>query len=105
MANLLDQVDIIATPTAPLPAVDVETGDLQFEGETYSGPRQLGRLARLASFTGQPALALPCGFTRDEMPVSLQLMGGWWRDGELLQVAHAYEQASEWWRMWPPALD
>ena len=105
MANLLDQVDIIATPTAPLQAVDVETGDLQFEGETYSGPRQLGRLARLASFTGQPALALPCGFTRDEMPVSLQLMGGWWRDGELLQVAHAYEQASEWWRMWPPALD
>jgi aspartyl-tRNA(Asn)/glutamyl-tRNA(Gln) amidotransferase subunit A len=104
MTALLERVDVIATPTSPLPAVDVETGNLEYNGEAYDGPRTLGRLTRLASLTGQPAVAVPCGFTADGMPVSLQLLGGWWGEGQLLQVAHAYEQAAGWQHLWPTAI-
>jgi aspartyl-tRNA(Asn)/glutamyl-tRNA(Gln) amidotransferase subunit A len=103
-AALYEQVDVLAAPTSPLPAVDITTGNLEHDGKAYDGPRTLGRLTRLANFTGQPALAVPCGFSADGMPFSLQLIGRWWGEAELLQVAHAYEQASEWQRMWPPAI-
>ena len=43
--------------------------------------------------TGLPALSVPCGFTRAGLPVGLQIVGGPRCDFEVLQVAHAFEQA------------
>ncbi|MCH7477178.1 MAG: amidase [SAR324 cluster bacterium] len=101
MEALLTQVDVLATPTVPIPAVPVESGRLEEGGRTWDGPQVLGRLTRLACFTGQPAISLPCGMTSGGLPVGLQLMGGWFSEALLLRVAHGYEQATEWHRARP----
>lgn len=46
----------------------------------------------LANLTGQPSVVLPCGFSRDGLPIGLQLTGRKWRDIELLSVARAVER-------------
>ncbi len=67
-----------------------------------SGADVLGRFTRLAAFTGQPALSLPCGFTSDGLPIGLQLIGRRFEDASLLRAAHAYEQATPWHARRPP---
>jgi aspartyl-tRNA(Asn)/glutamyl-tRNA(Gln) amidotransferase subunit A len=43
-----------------------------------------------------PAASVPCGFTREGLPVGLQIAGVPGSDGAIFQLAHAYEQATEW---------
>ena len=54
------------------------------------------RNTRPFNFWGLPTMSVPCGFTSDGVPIGLQLAAAHWREDLLLQVAHAYEQATEW---------
>ena len=45
---------------------------------------------------GLPAISVPCGFTKNGLPIGLQIAGGPWREDLVLQLAYAYEQASRW---------
>jgi len=45
---------------------------------------------------GIPAISIPCGFTKDGLPIGLQLAAAPWRGVVLLQAAQAYEQATDW---------
>ena len=56
------------------------------------GVRELGRFSRLACFTGQPAISIPCGLTAEGLPVGLQLIGPAFGDALVLRAAHAFEQ-------------
>jgi aspartyl-tRNA(Asn)/glutamyl-tRNA(Gln) amidotransferase subunit A len=56
-----------------------------------------------ASLAGLPALSVPCGFTADGLPVGLQLIAPPLREDLLLQVAHAYQQVTDWHLRRPPA--
>ena len=96
MAGVLGQTPILAMPTTVIPPVPIETGTMMVNGKEVTGWRVLGQLTRLACFTGQPAISIPCGVTEDGLPIGLQLMTGWFEEPALLQVAHAYEQATEW---------
>ncbi len=102
MATLLEDIDLIATPTTPLPAVSNETGNLEVGGREVEGRAVLSNFTRLACLTGQPAIALPCGFTADGLPTSLMLAGKWFEDAALLRAAHTYEQATDWHKRRPP---
>jgi aspartyl-tRNA(Asn)/glutamyl-tRNA(Gln) amidotransferase subunit A len=52
--------------------------------------------------TGQPALAIPAGFTQDGLPLSLQLVGHPWQEAMLYRIAQAYERATGWTERHPP---
>ena len=54
--------------------------------------------------TGQPALAMPAGFTKDGLPLSLQLIGHPWQEAMVYRVAQAYEQATRWVDRHPPEV-
>jgi aspartyl-tRNA(Asn)/glutamyl-tRNA(Gln) amidotransferase subunit A len=54
--------------------------------------------------TGQPALAMPAGFTTDGLPLSLQLIGHPWQEATVYRVAQAYEQATRWVDRHPPEV-
>ena len=43
------------------------------------------------NLTGQPAASVPCGFTRDGLPIGLQIVGPWHAEARILQAARAYE--------------
>ncbi len=54
------------------------------------------------SVTGLPAVSVPCGFTDDGLPVGLQIVGRPFDDLGVLQLAHAFEQATGFWKHAPP---
>lgn len=46
--------------------------------------------------TGLPALCLCCGFSSSGLPVAMQIVGSWFNEARVLQVAHGYERATRW---------
>ena len=97
--------DVLAMPTSPIPAISLETGTANVNGREVEGAPVMGRLTRMAVFTGQPAISVPCGFTNDGLPVGLQLIGHWFDEAALLGAADAYEQATNWHTMVPPDIN
>jgi aspartyl-tRNA(Asn)/glutamyl-tRNA(Gln) amidotransferase subunit A len=59
-------------------------------------------MGTLCSVTGAPALALPCGLSSAGLPLGLQIAGRHFDDTRVLEIGHAYEQATGWWRRRPP---
>jgi aspartyl-tRNA(Asn)/glutamyl-tRNA(Gln) amidotransferase subunit A len=98
--KIFDEVDILLTPTVPIPPPSI--AELQQHPETLR-PVEIVMLRNTRPFNvwGIPAISVPCGFTQDGMPVGLQLAAASWREDLLLQVAYAYEQATEWHKRMP----
>ena len=61
-------------------------------------PAELKLLRNTRPFNvwGLPAISVPCGFTQGGLPVGLQIAGPHWREDSVLQLAHAYEEATAW---------
>jgi len=89
--RVFERVDVIATPTAPTPA-------FRF-GEKTQDPLQmyLSDIFTISvNLAGVPALSMPCGLTRANLPIGLQLLGKLFDEATLLRTAYAYEQETEW---------
>jgi amidase len=56
------------------------------------------------STTGCPAISVPCGFTESGLPVGVQIVGRHQNDLEVLQLAYAFEQATEFWKQKPAVV-
>jgi aspartyl-tRNA(Asn)/glutamyl-tRNA(Gln) amidotransferase subunit A len=88
--------DVIVSPTAPAPAWEF--------GQMKSDPLAM-YLADIytisANLAGIPGISVPCGFSSDGLPIGMQLMGRHFAEGRLLQVAWAYQQATQWHRKAP----
>lgn len=79
--------DLIATPTTPTPAFKL--------GEKTSDPLQMylnDIFTVSANLTGLPAISVPCGFSRDDLPIGLQLTGRMFDEASLLRAADAYQR-------------
>ncbi len=91
-----EQVDVVATPTSPTPAFRL--------GERVNDPLQM-YLADVftvsAPLAGLPAISVPCGFTRDRLPVGLQLIGKMFDEETILRAGDAYERETGWWKESP----
>lgn len=94
--SLFRQVDVLALPTLSVPPPPVGVNEVEVGGQRVSVLDALGRFVRFASFTGQPALSLPCGLTGGGLPVGLQLIGPIGGDGRLLRIARELEAAAGW---------
>jgi aspartyl-tRNA(Asn)/glutamyl-tRNA(Gln) amidotransferase subunit A len=87
----LERVDAIAMPTSPTPAFAL--------GERTEDPVQMylsDVFTVSANLAGLPAITVPCGFTREDLPIGLQLTGGAMDDANVLRVADVYERATSW---------
>ncbi|MEZ2302763.1 MAG: Asp-tRNA(Asn)/Glu-tRNA(Gln) amidotransferase subunit GatA [Microcoleus sp.] len=85
------QVDVLVCPTAPTTAFKA--------GEKFNDPLSmyLSDLMTIpVNLAGLPALSLPCGFDDKGLPVGIQLIGNVLQESRLFQVAHAYEQSTNW---------
>lgn len=61
----------------------------------FIGAPQYGSLCRLAAHSGLPALAVPAGFTRDGVPVGVELLAEPFADGRLIALGYAWEQVAQ----------
>jgi len=88
-------VDLLVTPTTPIPAPLI--AELKQNPELLR-PRELLLLrnTRPINVWGLPAISVPCGFTPAGLPIGLQIIGPHWGEATVLQLAHAYEQATAW---------
>jgi len=93
--RVFDGVDVLATPTTPIPAPVL--ADLE-EHSDLLRPRELLMLRNTRPFNvwGIPAISIPCGFTSAGLPIGLQISGPHWQEATVLQLAYAYEQATDW---------
>ena len=101
-AAALATVDAIVAPASPIaaPLVGSERVRVGDGEETVRGA--LVRLNRPSNFTGLPAMSVPCGFTKDGLPVGLQLIGRAFDEGTLLGIARSYEEVHKWRSAHPP---
>jgi len=85
------EVDVIVTPTSPTPAFKL--------GEKTADPLQmyLSDIFTISvNLAGVPGISIPCGFTANNLPVGLQIIGKHFDEESILKVAFAYEQSTEW---------
>lgn len=87
----LKTVDVLFSPVAPSGAFTFGAFDadkLKMDLQDY--------FTASANLTGLPALVVPCGMTKNNLPIGLQLIGSELSEGLLYQTAYAYEQATDW---------
>ena len=85
-----EQVDVILSPTSPTPAFRI--------GEKIDDPVSLyltDIYTITANLAGVPGIALPAGFAND-LPIGMQLLGPYFSEPRLLNIAHQYQQATDW---------
>jgi aspartyl-tRNA(Asn)/glutamyl-tRNA(Gln) amidotransferase subunit A len=95
VAAVFSNVDLLVTPTTPIPAPTI--AELQ-QNPDLLRPRELLLLrnTRPANVWGLPAISIPCGFTSTGLPIGLQIIGPHWGEAAVLRLAEAYEQATAW---------
>jgi aspartyl-tRNA(Asn)/glutamyl-tRNA(Gln) amidotransferase subunit A len=91
MKQLFESIDAIVLPATPMPAMRIDEAD-----PIKLSRGNLTRFTRMFNLSGNPSIVLPCGFTADGLPIGLQIVGPHWHEEKILQLAYAYEQATEW---------
>src|SRR5690242_10396591 len=94
-AEAFERVDALASPTSPTPAFKF--------GEKTTDPLQMyleDIFTNAANLAGICGISIPCGFAESEsgkrLPIGLQLLGKALNEARILQIAHAYEQSTDW---------
>jgi aspartyl-tRNA(Asn)/glutamyl-tRNA(Gln) amidotransferase subunit A len=85
--------DALILPTLPIPAPPLGASTVEVGGRPEPVRSLMLRLTQLFNITGHPAISLPCGTTREGLPVGLQLAGALGRTGPLLGTAAAVADA------------
>jgi aspartyl-tRNA(Asn)/glutamyl-tRNA(Gln) amidotransferase subunit A len=100
IGQVFESVDALVTPTTPVPppAIPEISAD-----EDYPSSKERFTLRNTAPFNnyGLPTISIPCGFTSTGLPIGLQISGRRGGEAGVLQLAHAYEQATDWHKRHP----
>lgn len=98
IAGLFDEIDLLACPAMPFAPAKIGEDGLPLATNKAVRPR----FTYPFNFSNSPTLTLTCGFTADELPIALQLVGPRFSEDTLLRVGHAYEQSTGWHTRVPP---
>ncbi len=98
IAGLFEEIDILVCPAMPYAAPRIGDDALPIPGDNVVRPR----FTYPFNFSNSPTLTLPCGFTADDLPIALQLVGPHFAEDTLLRVGHAFEQSTSWHTRIPP---
>jgi len=93
------QCDLIVGPTAPTVAfkIGAKAADpvQMYLNDIYTIP---------ANLAGLPAMSIPCGFGKDDLPVGLHIVGNYFSEARMLNVAHQYQKATDWHQREPAGI-
>jgi aspartyl-tRNA(Asn)/glutamyl-tRNA(Gln) amidotransferase subunit A len=96
MADVLETVDFLVTPGTPLVAQAIGQEMIAIRNVEQTVFASILRNTEPFDLTGIPALVVPSGFSKDGMPFSLQIAGRPFDEAGILNVGHAYQQATDW---------
>ena len=95
--RVFERVDVLVLPTMREPAPLIS----ETINETHHRPH-----SNTSSFNhfGTPAITTPCGFSKDGLPIGLQIVGPAYGEPVVLSVAYKYQQSTGWHKKTPPIL-
>jgi aspartyl-tRNA(Asn)/glutamyl-tRNA(Gln) amidotransferase subunit A len=93
--HVFDKVDLLVTPTTPVPAPGQDEDVLQVT-------MNLTRFTNPINLLGLPAASVPCGLSAGGLPIGLQIIGRWFEEALVLRAANAYQHATDWHTRTPP---
>jgi aspartyl-tRNA(Asn)/glutamyl-tRNA(Gln) amidotransferase subunit A len=99
-ADAFRQCDVIVGPTSPSVAFDI--------GAKGDDPVQmyLSDIYTIGvNLAGLPGMSIPCGFGDRERPVGLQIIGNYFEEARMLNMAHQYQRVTDWHLRLPPGID
>jgi len=93
IGEVFSKIDFLITPTTPVPPITIDEA-------LHMSPDPAGELwlrnTRPFNAYGLPTISIPCGFTKARLPIGLQISAAHFREANLLSLAFAYEQATNW---------
>jgi Asp-tRNA(Asn)/Glu-tRNA(Gln) amidotransferase A subunit family amidase len=98
--RFFERFDLLLTPTVPVPAFDLGRDvPIELEGDSIIG--WVGYTYPI-NLCGLPAASMPCGFTRDGLPIGLQMVARALRETDIFCAAAAFESSRPWSQKKPP---
>ena len=88
------EVEVLITPTIRKLPWSIED-ELTRSAGGRGGRPEPGNTRALDDY-GLPTITVPCGFSKNGLPVGLQISAANWREQDVLALAHAYQQATDW---------
>jgi aspartyl-tRNA(Asn)/glutamyl-tRNA(Gln) amidotransferase subunit A len=101
VADVFANVDVLVTPTTPIPPQTVEEAVNSPSVPPPGGVPLSLRNTQPFDIYGLPTISIPCGFSRAGLPIGLQLTGPRLGESRVLALAHAFEQSTQWNRSVP----
>lgn len=95
--------DAMLVPVAPMPAATIAESDVGNSLNAEAVIQRITRFTRPINYLGLPALSIPCGFTRNGLPVGLQLVGRSFDEAMLLRIGAAFQRATDYHQQVPKA--
>jgi aspartyl-tRNA(Asn)/glutamyl-tRNA(Gln) amidotransferase subunit A len=81
------EFDLLLTPTTPI------TASVRGSADAVERARLLTRFTAPFNLTGLPALSVPCGWSKDKLPIGLQIVGKAWAESKIILAGELYEQS------------
>jgi aspartyl-tRNA(Asn)/glutamyl-tRNA(Gln) amidotransferase subunit A len=88
-------VDAVIAPAAPVPAPTIAESDVGNSPDADNVIARLTRFTRPTNYLGLPSLSIPSGFTRNGLPVGMQLIGRSFDEAMLLRIGAAFQRATD----------
>jgi aspartyl-tRNA(Asn)/glutamyl-tRNA(Gln) amidotransferase subunit A len=92
--------DLVVGPTTPTVAfkIGAKAADpvQMYLNDIYTIP---------ANLAGLPGMSIPCGFGKGNLPVGLHIVGNYFTEAKMLNVAHQYQKATDWHKREPAGID
>jgi amidase len=103
--GFMEQYEFLLAPVAQVLPFDVSAPYVtEIEGQPMQTYLDWMKSCYFITVAGLPAISIPCGFSPEGLPVGLQIVGRHRDDFGVLQLAHAFEQRTQFWKRRPPVV-
>lgn len=105
MHTFMEQHEFLVLAVNQVPPFDVtEEYIREINGVSFKKYTEWMKTCSYISATGHPAISVPCGFTPEGLPVGIQIVGRYRDEIGVLQMAYAFEQATQFWKQLPAVV-
>ena len=104
--EFMDEYEFMIYPVSQVPPFDIQQRYVEeINGQRLDTYIDWMKSCYYITVTGLPAISVPCGFTDGGLPVGVQIVGRHHDDLGVLQLAYAFQQATECWKTYPAVCD